>query len=143
MMTMSNEREDTGELVIATSRGRVLVRIQKDGTLTYGPEYTPDEAADVFWHALARRRAEANVREGLLGHIEQVMLKLGQQDLRNEQCQIKARSDSATPDDVFQAERTHSQLEVYVHQLIELARGLALRSAEEALPQPIDDHDLN
>lgn len=137
-MIMSDE--DTGELVIATSRERVLVRIQKDGTLTYGPDYTPDEAAEVFWRAFARRRAAANVREGVLGHIEHLMIKLGNQDLRNEQCQLKAQSEHATADDHFQAERTHAQLEVYVHQLIELARGLALREEKAAVP---DDRELN
>lgn len=31
-----------------------LVKIAMNGTVTYGPNYTPDEAAKVFWDALAR-----------------------------------------------------------------------------------------
>ncbi len=29
-----------------------LVKIHPDGSLEYGPDYTPDEAARVFWSAL-------------------------------------------------------------------------------------------
>ena len=32
-----------------------LVTIHPDGTLEYGPDYTPDEAARVFWDAMAAR----------------------------------------------------------------------------------------
>jgi hypothetical protein len=31
-----------------------LVSINRDGTLTYGPNYTPDTAAKSFWEAMAR-----------------------------------------------------------------------------------------
>lgn len=33
--------------------GPPLVTIHPDGTLQYGPDYTPDEAARAFWEAMA------------------------------------------------------------------------------------------
>jgi hypothetical protein len=118
---------EAGELVIATSPERVLVRIQRDGTIIYGPDYTPDEAARILWEAIARQRVDAAEREALVGHIEHVLIKLGEQDLRYEQCQLAAKAENATHDDAFQEERAAQQWNVYVHQVVELARGLALR----------------
>lgn len=51
------------DLVIGTTASRVLVTIKPDGRLIYGPEYTPDEAARIFWETLARKRAEAERAE--------------------------------------------------------------------------------
>ena len=31
----------------------MLVSIALDGTITYGPNYTPDEAAKIFWNAIS------------------------------------------------------------------------------------------
>lgn len=133
---MEPDDPDAGDLVIGTSHARVLLRIKRDGRIEYGPDYTPDEAAEIFWKALAKKRTEAVEREALMGHIEHVMLQLGEQDLRYEQCQIKAKSDVGTPHDSFQEERARGQLEVYMHQLIELARGLALRGRPQPPPPP-------
>lgn len=141
---MSNdEPKPPGDLIIATSPERILVRIQPDGTVIYGPEYTPDEAATVLWTALAKKRVEAVEREALIGHIEYMMLKLGNQDLLNERYRIQANSDAGTPNDQFQAERSHQQLEVYVHQIIELARGLALRDRKPEEPPAPPPGTLN
>jgi len=70
----------------------------------------------------------------LYRHLERLMVRLGEQDLRNEECQIKAKSDNATDHDRFQAERSHAALEMLVHETIELARGLALRARVPATP---------
>lgn len=35
-----------------------LVTIKPDGTIVYGPNYTPDEAARVFWEALGRAKCQ-------------------------------------------------------------------------------------
>lgn len=32
---------------------KLLIRVNRDGTLEYGEGYTPDEAARLFWEALA------------------------------------------------------------------------------------------
>jgi len=125
---------EAGELVIATSPERVLVRIKPDGTITYGPEYTPDEAARVLWEALAKQRKHAVEREAIMAHIEHVLIKLGDQDLVYEQCQIRAKAEDATHDDAFQEERAAQQFNVYIHQIIELARGLALRGKKDPGP---------
>jgi hypothetical protein len=134
MKMSSSEPKAPGDLIIATSADRILVRIQPDGTITYGPDYTPDEAATVLWRALAKQRVEAVEREALMGHIEHMMVKLGEQDLLNERYRIQANSDAGTPHDKFQAERAHQQLEVYVHQVLELARSLALRDRKPVGP---------
>ena len=45
-----------GNIVIRPVHNRPpLVTIHPDGTLEYGPDYTPDEAARVFWDAMAAR----------------------------------------------------------------------------------------
>src|SRR5262245_16342862 len=59
MTDSEKPKPDTNDLVIGTSADRVLVIIKPSGELVYGPEYTPDEAAEVFWRAMARKRAEA------------------------------------------------------------------------------------
>jgi predicted Zn-ribbon and HTH transcriptional regulator len=47
--------EPSRNIVILGEDGRTpLVTIHPDGTLEYGPGYTPDEAASRFWDALRR-----------------------------------------------------------------------------------------
>jgi hypothetical protein len=41
-------------ITIQGDNGQYLVRIHPDGTLEYGPGYTPDEAAARFWDAVRR-----------------------------------------------------------------------------------------
>ena len=49
--------EDAHDLIsIYNPRGELLVAIQLDGQLTYGEAYTPDEAAQTFWQAVAKNR---------------------------------------------------------------------------------------
>lgn len=60
---MSANDPSENDIVIGTSRSRVLVIIKPDGRLIFGPEYTPDEAAKVFWTRFSRVRAEAHLRE--------------------------------------------------------------------------------
>jgi hypothetical protein len=124
-----------GELVIGTSPERILVRIAADGTLTYGPEYTPDEAAQVFWQALARQREGGEEKMVLLAHVEKLLARIGEQDLRTETARMQA-SETKSAHDEFQAERATGQLEVLVHELIELARGIALRDRDNAKAAP-------
>lgn len=124
-----------GELVIGT-QGRVLVRIQPDGQLRYGEGYTPDEAAEEFWTAMALKRAGMQERLMHLGILEQMLTRLGRADIRCERARIHASRDEATAEDNFVAERTMAQLESLVHQIIELGRGLALRQGEEPPQYP-------
>ncbi len=37
-----------------------LVTIHPDGTIEYGPGYTPDAAAKVFWQAIGEQRAKCD-----------------------------------------------------------------------------------
>jgi len=118
-----------GELVIGT-QGRVLVRIQPDGQLRYGEGYTPDEAAETFWTAMALKRSGMEERLMHLGLLEQLLVRVGHADLRTERARIHAAREGATEQDKFIAERCMGNLESLVHQMIELGRGLALRVPE-------------
>lgn len=127
---MSDKPEaNPGELVIGTA-SKILVRIQPDGTIIYGPEYTPDEAAKTLWQALAAQMVEAEQPEEaiLIKELMCLMDKLGRQDLRYEACALAAREPTATAHERFQEERAAQQLNVICHEVIELARGIALRN---------------
>ena len=91
-----------GELVIGTSMDNILVTIAKDGTLTYGPGYTPDAAAKMFWEALAKRRDDYEERLVFITHIEKLMARIGEQDMRAETARMQA-AETKTPHDEFQA----------------------------------------
>jgi hypothetical protein len=135
-----NEAMSTeSDLVIATTGGRELVRIKPDGTLIYGPEYTPDEAAMVFWKALAQRRAEATEQELVFRHMETALLALGRADLENEIAQMRAKAlqeaGEPTGSAVLAAHKAEQAWLRQVHEVTELARGLAERAkAEPATP---------
>ena len=47
--------EPPSTLQINGSHSEMLVAIKPDGTIKYGPDYTPDEAARAFWEALGTR----------------------------------------------------------------------------------------
>ncbi len=117
-------REHPGDLVIGTSKHRILVRIHPDGTLTYGPEYTPDEAAVEFWTAMARRRLETEQRL-LQFHAQEVLLaRIAQADLAYEAAQIRARRPEATEHDRMMEELSRRSLESQIHNMIEFSREL-------------------
>jgi hypothetical protein len=129
------------ELVIGTSSGRVLVRIQPNGDLSYGEDYTPDEAAKEFWEAIARRRSDYEVRLVFITHVEQLLARVGEQDLKVEAAREKAQK-SEDPRDSFSAEMAMSQLQLLWHELIEFARGIAYRNRhnreEEVKAEPME-----
>lgn len=57
-MTISTGQPVTSVIrIYRPDTGDMLVNILPDGTLEYGETYDPDEAARVFWEALARRGA--------------------------------------------------------------------------------------
>lgn len=141
------------DLVVATSMSRILVRIQADGTLIYGPEYTPDEAASVFWQTLARKRAAAEqqavgdsqVNAILFRHMEKLLLEAGEADLANQVAQDRvaklatAKTAAERADRVqanLDAARTNDVLNMAATRLVELGRKLALRGA----PDPVSDN---
>ena len=120
-------REHPGDLVIGTSRERILVRIHPDGTLTYGPDYTPDESAVEFWTQMAIRRLESEERILHLGVMEQILLHVGRADRSYEAAQLRTRSTEATEHDRFMEEMSRRNLETAIHQVIEFGRGLLAR----------------
>lgn len=122
---MSEDGKDSTDFVIGTAK-RELVRIKADGTIIYGPDYTPDEAAVEFWTQMSQRRVESEERLIQLGAMEQLIMAVGRADLANEAAQRKSMALGANDLDKFAAERTNGQLEAGVHQLIEFARGLLL-----------------
>jgi hypothetical protein len=140
------------DLVIATSMSRVLVRIKADGTLIYGPEYTPDEAASVFWRTLARKRAEAEksaegesqINAVLFRYMEKLLIEAGEADMANQIAQERVAKLAAATSAAQKAERVQANLEaartnealnMAALRLVELGRRLALRGA----PDPVSD----
>lgn len=119
------------DLVIGTSRRRILVVIKPDGQLVFGPDYRPDEASQVFFRALAQRRYEDEDRRLLNNHMEGVLSRLGAVDMRLED--LRRRSANGDPDAIRDAGSVHAQLESIMHQAIELGRALAKRPD---VPQP-------
>lgn len=127
------------DLIIATTASRILVRIKPDGTLIYGPEYTPDEAADVFWQALARRRADAEVKEVFARHVHALLLVAGQADLANQSAREHEAAVTLDPK-ASQAAKMKAHLDLRAtdealneaaQRLVELGRKIALRGAED------------
>jgi hypothetical protein len=120
----------TGDLVIGTSEKRILVIIKPDGTLKYGPEYHPDEAATIFWEAMGQRRLMAEDRMIVIQHMEAILVRLGKADLECERLRQQAaeEKDPQRKAELDQSAQlaTHS-LEMVAHQAIELGRGLARR----------------
>jgi hypothetical protein len=118
------------DLVIG-SRGNSLVIISQDGTLQYGPNYKPDEAAIVFWEAMARRRADYEQRMLIFAHMDALLTRVGTRDLECERLRLAALEEGLT--DVEKAQREQyaelamRRLEIEVHQVIELGRGLVRR----------------
>jgi hypothetical protein len=53
-------------ITISGENSSPLVKIQPDGTLEYGPDYDPDEAARRFWEAM---RVHLPTRCGNCGHV--------------------------------------------------------------------------
>jgi hypothetical protein len=143
-----SDLETENDLVIATSASRVLLRIKPDGTLSYGPGYTPDEAAAVFWQALARRRAEADkeaqLRDAFWRHTEKLLVEAGEADLANQVAhervtRLATASTAADRADRVQANleaaRTNEALNMAATRLVELGRRLALRGSSD----PVSD----
>ncbi len=122
-----------GDMVIGTSTHRILVIIKPDGSLRFGPEYRPDEAAMVFWEAMGQKRLEMEDRLLVIGHMEAILTRLGDADLRAESARRIAANDPANNDLERQAEEAIHRLERVMSQAIELGRGL-IRRPEIPMP---------
>jgi hypothetical protein len=118
-------RSHPGELVIATSMNRVLVRIQPDGTIAYGDGYTPDEAAVTLWEAIARRRPDFDARIRYLDLLELHVALIAVTDQAYEAAQAAARAEGATENDRFREEMSRRNWETRVHGIVEFAREYA------------------
>jgi hypothetical protein len=115
-----------GDLVVGTSKDRILVRIHPDGQITYGEGYTPDEVAEILWTTIALKRVAMEERLVHLSIIEQLVIRTGEADLHYEEMQTLARREEATEHDRFMEEIARRNLEARVHQMIDFARGVAL-----------------
>lgn len=118
------------DLVIG-SVGNPLVIISPDGTLQYGPNYKPDEAAMIFWEAMARRRVDYEQRMLIFAHMDALLTRVGTRDLECERLRLAALEEGLTDMEKAQreqyAELAMRRLEIEVHQVIELGRGLVRR----------------
>lgn len=121
------------DLVIAT-KDRLLVIIRPDGTMEFGPGYTPNGAALIFWEAMARRRQNYEEQMLLYAHIEQLLTRVADRDLEYERQSLRALEEGLEPQEKAQrdqyAELARSRLEMEVHNVIELARGLLRREVD-------------
>lgn len=127
------DQVERGDMVIGTSAERILVIIKKDGTLRFGPEYCPDEASMVFWEAMGQRRLQMEDRLLVIGHMEAVLTRLGDADLRAESARRVAANDPGNEALEAQAVEAVHRLERLVDQAIELGRGL-IRRPEVPMP---------
>lgn len=124
--TIDEERPPREQPLEIRTENRVLVRIHTDGSIEYGPGYTPDEAAVILWETMGRRRVEAEDRLLVFQHLEGVVTRLGVADLQNEVAQQRLGL-NPNPENGREAARAQSALERAMHQTIELGRGLARR----------------
>ena len=126
-------RAHPGELVIATSPQRVLVRILRDGTVLYGPEYTPDEAAVTLWTAIGARRPyfDARMRYMDLLELHVALIAVADQAYEAAQNALRAALGNAETTERFREELRQREdlsrraLETRVHGMIEFAREFA------------------
>lgn len=126
-------RLQPGVMSIGTGRHGILVSINPDGSLEYGENYEPDEAARVFWEAMARQRETHEERQHLNRHMEGALTALGAADLYNEQVQLRL-NERQTTENWQEAGRAQRALERAMSQAIELGRGMAQRP--EIVPVP-------
>jgi hypothetical protein len=114
--------EHPGDLVIATDRNRVIVRIHPDGTVAYGEGYEADDAARALWEAIGRRRLDFDRRLNHLQLLELHVALVAAADESYEQAQRRAQEPTAQEIDRFQEELCRRNLEARVHGMIEFAR---------------------
>ncbi len=121
---------EPGDLIIGTSRDRVLVIIKPNGDLLFGPEYSPTEASQIFWEHMAQQRLVVEERLLIINHMEAILVQLG---LRDMECE-RLRQAAADEQDPLQkaaliqsAELAMHRLSMVANQAIELGRGLVRR----------------
>ena len=141
------------DMVIRTSKDRVLVVIRPNGELEFGPDYTPDEAAELFWMTMAMKRLGSERRLQLLARLENLFTGIGAADIMNETAQkhlqeVNAEmlrkgdadltnNDAETIEDAMKrAGEAQRILEQRVHQVIEFSRELANSPELTAIPRP-------
>ena len=127
------DRVKPGDFAIGTSQDRILVIIKPNGTLEYGPEYRPDEAATVFWEYMGQRRLQMEDRLLVIGHMEAVLTRLGDLDLRAEAARRTALAEPENMELERQAIEAVRRVERAMSQAIELGRGL-IRRPEVPMP---------
>jgi hypothetical protein len=119
-----------GDLVIGTSRDRILVTIKPTGELIFGPEYHPMEAARVFWEHMGQQRLAMEERLILIQHMEAILVQLGRADMICENLRRRAAEelDETRKRELITASETAmGRLNMVAHQAIELGRGLVAR----------------
>jgi len=135
------------DMVIRTSRDRVLVVVRPNGELEFGPDYTPDEAAELFWATMALKRVGSEARLQLLARMENLITSIGQADIEHEKArrdlsELEARILREGESEELTAEletvntrmlRTNRVLEQRVHSTIEFGRSLV---ENPELPRP-------
>jgi len=114
-----------GTFTLASSNGRKIVSIDPNGKVTYGEGYTPDAAAEEFWTSMALKRRGMEERLQHLAIMETMLVRMGRADLGHERAQLAAVGGGGNEQAI--AERARMNLTSIVHQVMDLARGLARR----------------
>lgn len=125
-----------GTLTIATSRGHKIVSIGPKGEVSYGEGIKPDEAAEIFWTNMALKRVGMEQRLTDLAIMEAMLVRMGRADLNYERAQVAAERQGAGDHERAIAERAHMGLQSIVHQVMDVARGLASRAHHARQPGP-------
>ncbi len=121
-------KAEPNDLVIGTSANRLLVVIKPNGLIQYGPEYTPDEAAEAFWEAMGQKRLEMEERLLLITHMETGAAAIHLEAVQNDSSLSEESSESA----IFGAAQN---LAIEVKRTTDLGKGLARRPG---IPQPAE-----
>ena len=58
-------------------RGQLMVRYNQDGSVSFGPDYTPTEAARVFWEVLAACNPLRAEVERLKAQVQELSIRPG------------------------------------------------------------------
>jgi hypothetical protein len=129
----SPEPLEAGTLVLGIG-GKVIVSFRPDGRMEFGENYEPEEAARLFWQAVARK-VQPQVGDNEVARLNQRVMealfaRLGEADLYCEQARTTAALPEATEREKFLADLAVRNLEVQMHQILEFARGVALAQRE-------------
>lgn len=131
---------DPRNLIIGTSHSRKLVAITPKGEVIFGQEYTPSEAATIFWEHMAARRLAMDDRLLVVQHMEAILVRLGRADMECERLRLLAAQETNPTKKrelTASADLAINALNMVATQAIELGRALVKRPEIPVPAMPI------